>query len=307
MVRVLLTGVTGQLGRALVASAPQQLAGDPLQLVASARNAAEGVCALDLADSDACREWVLEHRPDWVINAGAYTAVDQAESEPDLAMAINAEAPRAFAEALAVTGGRLLQVSTDFVFDGSQGHPYATDQLLRPLGSYGLSKAEGEQAVAGVLGLGPGGRGLILRTSWLYGPVGRNFLLTMLRLHQLKAAQEEPLRVVADQVGAPTSTVGLARACWSALDRTCTGILHWSDAGAASWYDFAMAIGELAVDIGLLAKGAQVEPISTSDYPTPAKRPAYSLLECVGSREQLGLTALHWRDALREVIQGVEP
>ena len=287
--KVLLTGRSGQLGQALVASAP-----DGVELLATSR------AELDLADPAACRRIVEEQRPDWVLNAGAYTAVDQAEREPALAEAVNAQAPAAFAAALQQTGGRLLQLSTDFVFNGAQGHPYGPEQPRDPLGVYGASKARGEQAAL----LHPQAR--LLRTSWVYGPVGKNFFRTMLRLHAAKAAAGEPLRVVADQVGCPTSTLTLAKACWRAIgidaDPDGPRVLHWSDAGAASWYDFAVAIGELAQAQGLLSQPASVEPITTADYPTPATRPSYSLLDCTASRQALGLPALHWRAALAEVL-----
>jgi dTDP-4-dehydrorhamnose reductase len=302
--RVLLTGRDGQLGQALTASIP-----DRVTLIATRR------AELDLADPEACRRAVHTHQPDWVLNAGAYTAVDRAESEPDLAMAVNAGAPAAFVEALAAGGGRLLQVSTDFVFDGSQGSPYLPDTAIHPLGAYGLTKAEGERAALAL----PGAR--VLRTSWVYGPVGRNFCLTMLRLHASKAAAGEELAVVADQVGCPTATHTLAAACWRAIGADPGGeggsagdnaestarLLHWSDAGAASWYDFAVAIGELGVACGLLERAAPVRPITTADYPTPAQRPAYSLLACEASRRQLGLEPLHWRTALAQVLGRVAP
>lgn len=293
--KILLTGADGQLGQALCASLPAEL-----ELIATARR------QLDLSDPHACRSAVHTHRPDWVINAGAYTAVDKAESEPELAQAVNGEAPRAFAEALSETGGRLLQISTDFVFNGTQGHPYQPTQSPDPLGVYGVSKAAGEQAVAEILGCSGDGRATILRTSWVYGPVGRNFLLTMLRLHRLKAEAEESLNVVADQVGSPTATPGLAAACWAVIEHRVVGVQHWSDAGVASWYDFAVAIGELAVAHGLLPEPAQVLPITTADYPTPAQRPAYSLLASSRTREQLQLQPRHWRSALDEVIQRVD-
>ena len=135
-----------------------------------------------------------------------------------------------------------------------------------------------------------------------YGPVGKNFLLTMLRLHALKAEAGDPLRVVADQVGCPTSTATLAQACWAALAHGAHGIHHCSDAGAASWYDFAVAIGEIAQASGRLSQAASVEPITTADYPTPARRPGYSLLDCTQTRAALGLPARYWREALAEVI-----
>ena len=304
--KVLLTGREGQLGRTLVESVPEGI-----ELIATGRS------ELDLSDGSACGAAVAELRPDWVLNAGAYTAVDRAESEPELAEAINAGAPGAFARALAKTGGRLLQVSTDFVFNGAQGSPYRPEQTLDPLGVYGATKAAGETAALAL----PGAR--VLRTSWVYGPVGKNFCLTMLRLHAAKAAAGEPLGVVADQVGCPTSTHTLAAACWRAIGADSAGalantaagndtagnegprILHWSDAGAASWYDFAVAIGELGVAAGLLDRAAVVRPLSTADYPTPAQRPSYSLLDCTASRVALGLEPLQWRAALAQVLEQV--
>ena len=298
--KVLLTGAAGQLGQALMISKPEGV-----EVIACSR------AELDLADPAACRAAVARQRPDWVLNAGAYTAVDKAESEPELAQAVNAGAPAAFAEALAETGGRLLQVSTDFVFNGSQGSPYRPEQALDPLGVYGATKAAGETAALSL----PGAR--VLRTSWVYGPVGKNFCLTMLRLHGLKAAAGEPLGVVADQVGCPTATHTLAAACWRAIGAGATPpdaepaqqprILHWSDAGAASWYDFAVAIGELGVAAGLLKKAAQVRPLTTADYPTPAQRPSYSLLDCTASRAALELEPLHWRAALAQVLASIAP
>jgi len=304
--KVLLTGREGQLGTALQTSLPEGIT-----LIATGRS------ELDLADPAACRRAVGDHRPDWVLNAGAYTAVDRAESEADRAMAINGGAPQAFAEALAETGGRLLQVSTDFVFNGAQGSPYRPDHPLQPLGVYGATKAAGETAALAL----PGAR--VLRTSWVYGPVGKNFCLTMLRLHAAKAAAGETLGVVADQVGCPTATHTLAAACWRAIGADSAGaaaniaagndpaategprILHWSDAGAASWYDFAVAIGKLGVAAGLLERAAVVRPLTTADYPTPAQRPSYSLLDCSSSRLALALDPVHWGAALAEVLKGL--
>lgn len=300
--KVLLTGAAGQLGQALIASQPPEI-----ELIATSRSGGDGLLALDLANAAACGAAVRSIRPDWVLNAGAYTAVDRAEGEPELALAVNAGAPAAFAEALAETGGGLLQLSTDFVFNGQQGSPYGPEQPVDPLGVYGSTKAAGEVAALQL----PGAR--VLRTSWVYGPVGKNFCLTMLRLHGLKAAAAEPLGVVADQVGCPTSTLTLAAACWRAIgvatadasSAASLRILHWSDAGAASWYDFAVAIGELGVQAGLLEQAAQVQPLPTAAYPTPAQRPSYSLLDCSASRAALGLEPLPWRGALAQVLAGL--
>jgi dTDP-4-dehydrorhamnose reductase len=244
---------------------------------------------------------VQKYQPDWVLNAGAYTAVDKAESEPELAHAVNGGAPEAFAQELDRQGGRLLQVSTDFVFNGTQGRPYQPEQTRDPLGVYGASKAAGEAAIQSVFGAG--GQGLILRTSWVIGPVGKNFALTMLRLHR----ERDQLSVVADQVGCPTSTLNLAQACWRTLqiagERNIPAVMHWSDNGAASWYDVAVAVGRIGAELGLIDTPAKVQPITTSDYPTPAERPSYSLLDCTGTREALELNGEHWQQALRAVLQ----
>ena len=294
--KVLLTGASGQLGQALRRQLPPEVT-----LIATSRNGGDGQYALDLADSKACRSAVYQHKPDWVLNSGAYTAVDRAESEPEVAEAVNATAPRAFAEALLESGGRLLQVSTDFVFNGQQGRPYRSDQSRDPLGTYGRTKAAGEKAVEEVMV--NSSRYVILRTSWVMGPVGKNFALTMLRLHQERGGNGEALGVVADQVGCPTSTHTLAEACWQVINKGVTEpVLHWSDAGVASWYDVAVAVGDLALELGMLKNPAPVYPLTTAEYPTPAQRPSYSLLDCSQTRRLLQLPPIHWRQALRQLL-----
>jgi dTDP-4-dehydrorhamnose reductase len=290
-IKVMLTGKDGQLGKALVEKIPAGI-----EVVALGRQ------DLDLSNKEACHNAVLEHRPDWILNAGAYTAVDRAESEPELAMAVNAVAPEAFAQALGEVGGRLLQVSTDFVFNGTQAHPYHSDQPVDPICVYGVTKAEGERLVQKAL---PTTHYCILRTSWVYGPVGNNFCLTMLRLHRLKSAQNETLNVVADQIGCPTSAWNLACACWSAINHGTSGIHHFCDAGAASWYDFAIAIGDAGVAAGIIDQSAKVLPITSSEYPTPAKRPGYSLLDCTATRIALELETNHWQKELSKVISKI--
>ena len=290
--KVLLTGAGGQLGQALIASAP-----DGLELVATGRS------ELDLSNPKACREAVQQHQPDWVLNAGAYTAVDKAESEPDLAHAVNAGAPEAFATVLKQEGGRLLQISTDFVFNGTQGFPYKPDQKRVPLGAYGASKAAGESAIEALFNGDP--RALILRTSWVIGPVGKNFARTMLKLHQ----ERDSLGVVADQVGCPTSTINLAEACWQAIQLGSASelppVMHWSDAGAASWYDVSVGVGRTSQDLGLVDEPAKVKPITSAYYPPPAQRPSYSLLDCTSTRAALQLPGEHWEEALRTVLTQV--
>lgn len=277
--KALITGVNGQLGKELLAHAPTGWT-----CVALDR------AALDLADAAAISRLVDAEQPDLVLNAAAYTAVDRAESEPILAHAINAVAPAAFSKALA-GAGRLVQVSTDFVFDGQRGHNYQPDDIRNPQSVYGASKAAGEDAA--------GDEAIIVRTSWVYAAGGANFVRTMLRLMR----ERDELRVVADQIGSPTWAKGLATTIWELAEKDATGIWHHRDAGIASWYDFAVAIAEEAHAIGLLDRIPAIHPIATSEYPTPARRPAFSVLDVTATREILGDVSTHWRSNLRTMLK----
>ncbi len=295
MTRVILTGGNGQLGHALQKCIPNNI-----NLIVTNR------IDLDLTNTASFKKFIREYRPDWLINAAAYTNVDKAEQEPDLARSINADAPEAFAQELAKSGGRILQISTDFVFSGNAGCPYLPNHPVDPIGAYGQSKALGEQSVLRILDANR--KATVLRTSWIYGPVGNNFCLSMLRLHARRVKEGKSLGVVADQVGCPTSSHNLAQACWRIITYLREGkelpsILHWSDSGAATWYDFATAIGELGVAKGIIPKSAFVYPLRTEEYPTLAKRPKYSLLEISRTRELLNLNAIHWRTALSQVLE----
>ncbi|MES0874390.1 dTDP-4-dehydrorhamnose reductase [Sinimarinibacterium thermocellulolyticum] len=282
MRRVVVTGAGGQLGVELVRRAPVGV-----EVIGLDRT------ALDIGDGVAVHRAMRDTRPSAIINAGAYTAVDRAESEPDAAHRANAEGPRHLAAAAAATGARLLHVSTDFVFDGGKSSPYLPEDDTAPLGVYGASKLAGEQAVRDTAGVDA----LIVRTGWVYSAHGQNFVKTMLRL-----MRERPeVRVVADQIGTPTSTATLADTLWTLLDRDApSGTYHCSDAGVASWYDFAYAIRELA-QASSGEQLAPVRPIATADYPTPARRPAYSVLDKTTTWAITGM-APHWREPLRAVI-----
>ena len=196
-------------------------------------------------------------------------------------------------------------MSTNFVFDGQQGCPYRVDQTTTPLNIYGGSKAAGGLAIQRIFGH-DNPQGVILRKSWVMGPVGRNFALTMLRLHR----ERDHLGVVADQVGCPSSTSNLAVACWKTITlgsyTSLPPILHWSDAGAASWYDVAVAIGDLGHRLGLINTPAQVNPITTADYPAPGSHPNYSLLDCTTTRSALQLDGHHWQEALKQLLLRVQ-
>lgn len=286
--RVLITGAGGQVGRALVRTAP-----DGCDLLALTR------AQLDLADPHAVKAVMAEARPEIVINAAAYTAVDQAESDATAAQAINADAVRWLAEAVhRAPGCRLIHISTDFVFDGTQSVPYAPHAATAPLGVYGSTKLAGEHAVTEILR----DRGVVLRTSWVYDASGRNFVNTMLRLMR----EGKPLRVVADQIGSPTSADSVASVLWKFVAHPeLNGIWHWSDAGVATWYDFAVAIAEEARSLGILEAEPTVLPIATAEYPTPAKRPAFSVLNKQATIAALELVPVHWRRNLRRVLKEI--
>lgn len=284
--KVLITGAGGQLGQALQACAP-----------ADAVVVALGHADLDIADSRAVSEIVAGHCPDLLLNGAAYTAVDKAESDVEAARAINAVGPANLALAAWEAGARFVHVSTDFVFDGMSGVPYLPDTPTAPIGIYGVTKLEGEKAV-----LSTKPDALIVRTAWVYGGTGNNFVRTMLQL----MGERDEVRVVADQIGTPTFAGGLAQAIW-ALDAVgATGIHHWTDSGAASWYDFAVAIQEEALALGLLSRRAAVLPIPTMAYPTPARRPHYSVLDKEATFALLGKPAPHWRENLRRMLKDVQ-
>jgi dTDP-4-dehydrorhamnose reductase len=284
--KVLISGASGQVGQALVRRAPPDA-----EVRALTRS------ELDITDPRDVRAAVAVFQPDLIINAAAYTAVDKAEAEPGLADAINARGPRLLAQAaLAIHGCRLLHVPTDYVFDGRSGLPYKPDDATNPLSVYGRTKLAGESAVLEVLGE----RAVVLRTAWLYAAQGKNFVLTMLRL--MRELQE--VRVVADQRGAPTAADSIARALWAVAEqRDIHGVLHWTDQGDAEWYSFALAIAEEGRTLGLLSKPVRVTPITTAEYPTPAHRPANSLLDCRDSILKVGFRPAHWRVNLRRTLE----
>jgi len=276
-VKVLITGAKGQLGRGLIATAPAHAKLHPVD-----------IDDCDLTNAEAIAALVREVSPDLVINAAAYTAVDKAESDEDTARAINSGAVAALA---AAHGGKLAHVSTDFVFDGTSSRAYRPDDARNPLSAYGRTKAEGEDHLRE--------RDILVRTAWVYTAGGANFVRTMLRL----MAEKPALNVVADQIGAPTWAPGLAQAIWALVEKDASGTFHHSDAGVASWYDFAVAIQEEALSLGLLDQAIPINPIPTSAYPTPAARPAFSLLDCTKTRDVLGDGHTHWRVNLRKMLK----
>ena len=283
----LITGAGGQLGIELQAAAP-----------AGWRVIACGSAELDVTRTEAVDAALERERPAVVFHTAAYTAVDAAEEDPAAAEAVNAGGAAHVARAARRVAARLIHVSTDFVFDGAQGRPYTTGDRPNPLGAYGRSKLGGEREVLRITE----GRALVLRTAGVYSSRGRNFVLTMLRLMQ----ERDELGVVSDQIGTPTWARPLAGALWAAAGRAeLRGIHHWTDAGVASWYDFAMAIQDEALRLGLLSRAIPIRPLRSEEYPARARRPSYSVLDTSATRSALGLTAAHWRVNLRTMLRGL--
>ena len=284
--KILISGKTGQVALEL----QKQLAGLG-ELIVLGRD------ELDLTQPEQIRQQVRAHTPDLIINAAAHTAVDKAESEPELAFAINATAPGVFAEEAAALGIPLIHYSTDYVFDGTKPAPYTEDDTPHPLGVYGQSKLAGERAIAAT-----GAQHLILRTSWVYSAHGKNFLLTMQRL-----LQERPeLGVVADQIGAPTWAGTIARSTralierWQSGQAGAWGVYHLTAQGETSWFGFTQAIAEPLIAAGKPC--ATLKPIPASAYPTPAARPQNSRLDCSRLDREWAVTQPDWHTALGECV-----
>lgn len=281
--KVLVLGGGGQIARAVQAMAPEQ--GD---VVLKTR------AQLDIGNAAEVARVLQEVRPGWVVNGAAYTSVDLAEDQPEQATAANDTAVGVLATATAHAGCRLLHLSTDFVFDGKANRAYLPSHQTNPLSVYGVSKLGGERRV-----LQAGGAGIVLRTAWVYASEGRNFVLTMLRLMR----ERQEIRVVCDQIGAPTWASSAAAAIWGVIAaNTPGGIYHWTDLGVASWYDFAIAIQEEAQLKGLLDRAIPIVPIRSSEFPTRAQRPAFSLLDTRSTRALLKVPAHHWRHNLRNML-----
>jgi dTDP-4-dehydrorhamnose reductase len=281
---VLVTGAAGQLGRELQRTAPPDL----------------GLRAFDSRALDVTRPEVVhgvlerEH-PDLVIHTAAFAAVDAAEGDAERAEAVNAAGAAHVAEAARKIGARLIHISTDYVFDGLQGRPYGPEDRPRPLNVYGRTKLAGEREVRRI----SGGTALIVRTSWLYSSQGRNFVRRMLQL----LSERGEVGVVCDRVGSPTWARALAEALWAAAALELTGTHHWTDDGVASWYDFAVAIREEALALGILSRAGTVRPIRSEEFPATAPRPSYSVLDHRATRDALGLPVRHWRENLRLMLQ----
>ena len=286
--RILITGGSGQVGHCLKA-----------QLEGCAELSVPDSSALNIADRRSVRQAVETFRPDYIINAAAYTAVDKAENDAERAFAVNRDGARHLAEAAEAAGATMLHISTDYVFDGAGGAPYDEAAPTAPQNIYGASKLAGEQAV-----LAACRHAVVMRTSWVFGAHGQNFVKTMLRLGR----ERDSLGIVADQYGAPTAAAGIAAALIAIVRRhtpdqlaECAGIYHYCGSPYASWFEFAETIFAEAAAQGVLAKIPAVKPIATADYPTPAKRPADSRLDCGKIRTVFGIGPCDWHSALSDL------
>ena len=295
--KVLLTGSQGQLGFSIKKLIPKGI-----QLLSLDKN------QFDLSKTNSIKKNLENIKPDFIINCGAYTNVDMAEDEKEKVMHINANSVKEISLYLKKHGGNLIQISTDYVFDGLKSTSYKVNDKVSPINQYGISKAKAEGFIQKILG--DTNQAVIIRTSWLMGTTGKNFLLTMLKLHQTR----KEINVVSDQISCPTSTKTLAEACWRVIKLKMEGniynfnfmpILHWSDNGIASWYDIAIAIGEISVKNGLVNLPAFVNPIKSENYPTKAKRPNFSLLDCSSSKEFLNFKGEYWRNSLEISIKSI--
>jgi dTDP-4-dehydrorhamnose reductase len=326
--KILITGQGGQLAWELEQTSP-----DSLDVICLSSK------ALDISNQKNVNQVLFSHKPDVVINAAAYTAVDKAETEQDKAYAVNKLGSEYLALACKALKAKLIHVSTDFVFDGTSSTPYQTDDRTNPINVYGASKLAGDMKVDDILG----SDATIIRTAWVYSAQGNNFVKTMLRF----MAEKDQLGIVYDQVGTPTWAKGLAKMIWSligksnkaqgskelgdsadsstlepsseaSLDLVSTPLseaslelssapssatmLHWTDAGVCSWYDFAIAIQELAIEKGMLDKTIPVRPIPASAYPTPAARPSFSVIDKTSAEEASGIETIHWRKQLSAMM-----
>jgi len=282
--KTLVLGCKGQLGQSLAGTVPENsdMIGFDLP-------------ELDITDAAAVLEVCRQNSPDVIVNAAAYTAVEQAESEPEIAASINVEGVRNIAAAARDVGAKFIHISTDFVFDGESKEPYTSDAVTNPLNVYGQTKRDGELAALEETS----GTAVIIRTSWLYSKTGTNFVKIMLRL----MGERDELSVVADQFGTPTWADSLAEAVWAfAHAPEHSGVFHWSDGGATSWHGFATKVQEEALSLGLLNKAIPIHAIDAKDYPTAARRPKYSVLDCSATHDAIGIRPAKWEANLHKMF-----
>jgi len=286
--KIIVIGKSGQLAWEL-----SQLSLAEHEIICLGRN------DIDITDVSSVNEFFQQHQAEAVINASAYTAVDKAESDADNAYSLNAKAVGNLAQGCKELSIPFVHISTDFVFQGDKGSPYLPSDKINPLSVYGASKAEGEKLISEIYH----DNSTIIRTSWVYSTHGNNFVKTMLKL----MATKPELGIISDQIGSPTYAKGLAEACISSIENNLIGIFHYTDTGVASWFDFTVAIQSIGFELGLLNKKVPIKPITTSEYPTPAKRPHYSVLDKSSLANALpSLSFVHWQTQLQSMMEALK-
>ena len=289
--KVLLTGSSGQLGKEIIRTKPKGI-----NLIKPNRS------LLDLKNPELCYKYVERIKPDWLINCGAFTNVEEAEINQNVTYLINSVSVKHLAESIKAINGKFLQISTDYVFGGTKNKPYLPEDIKSPLNIYGKSKSDAEDFIKEIFK--DNNDGFIIRTSWLMGPTGKNFALKMLHL----LSNNEKINVINDQIGAPTTTFTLAKACWETIIFNSSGkltppILHFTNEGEASWFDIAIEIERVTKDLGLINKKILINPISSSEYKLVAKRPKYSVLDSQRSFESISFKKQHWKKAIQHLFK----
>jgi len=294
--KVLITGSQGQLGKYLTCHSPTYIGNKVVELIQPKKS------ELDLDDPENCILFLDKNKPNWIINAAAFTNVDQSEKLKKFTYSINSNAPKIFSEWILKNGGNILQISTDYVFDGFKSSPYLTTDITNPLGVYGASKEAAEKFISNILF--PTNQATIVRSSWLIGPGENNFAHKIINLSQDK----DQLEVIYDQISCPTNVIDLASLCWQILKYKEEGVnipqlLHWSDFGVASWFDLAESVSEIGYDLGLISSPAKIVPIKSEQFASVAKRPAFSLLDISQTIIHLNFEPNHWRTSLKEILK----
>ena len=297
--KVLITGAEGQLGETLIKTKPPEIINKEIILISLSKK------DLDLSNELSCKELIKKHNPDWVVNCGAYTSVDKAESQKEIANAVNARGPYYLAKYLKEINGKLIQISTDFVFNGESNKAYEIDHPIDPINAYGESKAQAERYLTkkeyefeNIF---------IIRTSWVVGNTGKNFFLTMLKL----ISEKEIIKVVNDQIGCITSLDNLSKVCWKLIKLKedsvkIPNILHFSDSGICTWYDVARSIFELAAEKELILNEPKINPVDSDYFNLPAKRPSFSLLNSQETYNLFQFTPTHWRKSLDILLDSLD-
>ena len=288
--KILLTGYSGQLGKSIIASKPEGI-----NIICKSRS------ELELLSRDSCFEVVKETKPDWIINCAAYTNVDKAEKDKDLAFNLNSLTPKYLSEAIRNFGGDILHISTDYVFNGKNNTPYLPTDEKSPISTYGYTKSKGEDFLLKILA--DSKKGHIIRTSWLMSIYGNNFASKILKIMK----KNDEVKIIFDQLGSPTTASSLAKACWETIkfkseNKNIPHIMHFTNSGVASWYDLTISIAEIGSELNLIKKEIKILPILSEEYHTDARRPKYSVLNSFETYQKLSLKPIYWKNAIKDLF-----